>query len=152
MPTILELRKAYHAAVCKNAIYLKRGLLPSMADVSNILSRAISINLMKYLPYDVSETKIEGQSAGKALEYTTRQFLEDAFHCLEHLRPGRWRFSLHDDISTFDQYEHLRELDLLLNTNKKLRAALGDYAITPDIVVSRYPVSDNEINATTQFG
>lgn len=153
MPTIEALRKAYHAQVCENAIFIKAGDIPSMADISNKLSRTVSRNLMNHLNYAVSESIIDGQSAGSALEQATKKFLRDAFEQIKHLRPGAWRFSLHDTISDFDQYQHLRELDDLKEKeeNKALRSILSDYAITPDIVVSRSPVSDEEINQGTTF-
>jgi hypothetical protein len=34
----------------------------------------------------------------------------------------------------------------VLKTNRQLKATLGDYLINPDIVIGRYPESDEEIN------
>ena len=81
----------------------------------------------------------------------TKKFLEDAFKYLQHLRPGRWRFSLQDKIFDFDQYYHLSEIKALMKKHKSLRAALGNYFVGPDIIVSRRPVSDVEINETNVF-
>jgi hypothetical protein len=82
-------------------------------------------------------------------EFTSR-FLEDAFRLLAHLRPGKWSFEVHRDVTSFDQYAHLARLQDILASSSELAAALGsDYVVTPDIVVGRYPVSDGEINRDT---
>jgi hypothetical protein len=68
-----------------------------------------------------------------------------------HLRPGEWIYETHRRISDFDQYEHLARLDDILKENKDLASALGgDYIITPDIIVARYPISDDVINLDQQ--
>lgn len=72
--------------------------------------------------------------------------MQAAFTQLNHLRPGSWNFLVHDDITKFDQYEHLAQIARLAQENKELRAVMGDYLIVPDIVISRSPVSDEEIN------
>jgi hypothetical protein len=146
MPDIEQLRKQYHAAMCADAIYLKGGDLPSMADVGSNLSIAISKNLMARLPYPINDKKVTGQEAGARLERHTRKFLETAFLPLEHLRPGEWKFSLHDRISDFHQYSHLSDLAEIIDRNRTLKTMLGDYFIAPDIVVARAPVDDSEID------
>lgn len=51
-------------------------------------------------------------------------------------------------ISEFEQYEHLGYLESVVKRDKVLEAALrGGYIITPDIIVGRRPVTDEEINA-----
>ncbi|MDY7077165.1 MAG: NgoMIV family type II restriction endonuclease, partial [Chloroflexota bacterium] len=71
---------------------------------------------------------------------------EKAFYLVHHLRPGDWTFSVHGDVTAFDQYEHLTDLAQVLAQHPGLRATLGDYLVKPDIVVGRSPVSDREIN------
>jgi len=85
-------------------------------------------------------------------EQITKEFLEGAFQLLHHLRPGKWRFSVNESIAVFDQYEHLANLQRMLKQNPDLASALGgDYLVTPDIVIGRYPVSDEEINQFAQL-
>ena len=48
--------------------------------------------------------------------------------------------------TVFDQYEHLNDLADVLRKHPRLRATLGDYLVTPDILVGRSPVSDQDIN------
>ena len=70
---------------------------------------------------------------------------------MRHVRPGTWTFSTNqsaDGISLYDQYSHLGDLRRILDQNPQLKTALGgDYFITPDIVVSKAPLSDDELNA-----
>jgi hypothetical protein len=146
MPNIEELRQEYHEEVCARLIHLKKNGEPSMSDVGSKLSIAISQNLIQRLPYNLRPDSISGQQAGKLLENVTRDFLQNAFGLLSHLRPGKWSFSLHDNIAAFDQYTHLSTLAELIQKNQPLKAVLGDYFIAPDIVVGREPVSDREIN------
>lgn len=147
MSAIENLRKHYHKQICKQVIYIKSGNKPSMADVSSDLSVTVSRGLLKRLRYPVSTQSIDGQTAGQRLEQITKEFLEKAFGLLEHLRPGAWQFSVHGNIADFDQYKHLAALSELVHTHKELKTTLGEYVIQPDIIVTRLPVSDDEINA-----
>jgi hypothetical protein len=101
---------------------------------------------LEYLPYRVSPFEIKSQTAGKQFEQITKAFLEQSFVHLQQLHPGQWRFSIHDSITQFDQYRHLSALSRIIETNKDLKTAFGDYVIAPDIVVGRHPVTDAEIN------
>lgn len=141
-----SLRRKYHKRICAEVVFEKSGGTPSMADIDNKLSRKISQSLLKLLPYPISKEEISGQSAGERLEKITRDFLEETFAYLQHIRPGRWKISVHDSIADFDQYRHLRELAKMVDENKLLKTALGDYVISPDIIIARYPLSDEEIN------
>lgn len=145
MAIIDVLRREYHKRICAEVIFIKTNV-PSMADVDNKLSRRVSKRLVELLDYPVSRKTISGQTAGERLEKITKEFLENAFVYLQHIRPGEWVFSVHDGISDFDQYQHLSELKEIVKQNKSLKTALGDYVISPDIVVGRRPVSDGELN------
>jgi len=145
---INDLRKKYHQQICAEVIFEKSGGIASMADVSNVLSRKVSRNLLNQIPYPVSKEEISGQTAGERLEKITKDFLEQAFAYLQHIRGGQWTFSVHNSISEFEQYQHLAELSNIVKKNKMLKTALGDYVISPDIVIGRIPISDAEINQT----
>ncbi len=145
---ISKLRKRYHQAVCAEAIYYKANEVPSLADIGSKLSKSVSNKLIQALNYPLSTQDIKGQTAGGEFERITKDFLANAFTLMNHLRPGKWAFSVHGDITQFDQYSHLKQLSELLEKNKELRTALGDYLIAPDIIVTRQPVTDDEINKT----
>ena len=53
---------------------------------------------------------------------------------------------MHDKVSDFDQYKHLGELAKMVDENKLLKTTLGDYVISPDVIIARHPLSDDEIN------
>lgn len=146
---IAELRRDYHGRICERILNTEPGA-PNIADKTSPTSVKIAWGVVRRLNYPLAQKRPSGQEAGKLFEQITRDFLERAFELLHHLRPGKWRFSVNQNISAFDQYEHLAELQCLLKENTDLRAALGsDYLITPDIVIGRYPVSDAEINRLT---
>lgn len=94
---------------------------------------------------------MSGQTLGTQFEQITRNYLQEAFALLSHLRPGEWAFSVNTQIEQFEQYKHLAELRAVLKTSPELAATLGaDYLVTPDIIVARYPVPDSEINRFEQ--
>ena len=93
--------------------------------------------------------KLKGQTAGREFEQATRDFLREAFAVVQHLRPGTWRFSVGGDIHKFEQYRHLADIARVLELHKELRTVIGDYIVTPDIVVCREPVTDDDINGTS---
>ncbi len=143
------LRRDYHQALCAQILYVDANDAPNFADKHSRPSVALAQGIVKKLPYPHCPTPLSGQTVGSNFESITRNFLAQAFRLLEHLRPGKWQFFVHADITHFDQYEHLTDLTEVLKQRKDLRAALGDYLISPDIVVGRAPVTDEEINQQT---
>ena len=146
MSQIETLRQDFLSRVCADVIYLKNNSKPSMADVASHQSVTIARALIHNLAHPVAAAPIPGQTAGQRLESIAKDFLERAFALLQHIRPGRWHFSVHGDIASFDQYRHLADLSRLVDQHPELRIALGDYVIKPDIVVARYPVSDEQLS------
>lgn len=158
MTTIAALRQAYHASIRKNIIRTSRPAkagrpYPNLADGSNRSSVDIAWKIVERIDtsnvYEVSD--VTGQTAGENFEDATRVFLESTFAFLQHLRPGHWHYSTkRTDISHFDQYDHLTYLADALQKDPKLETMLGansDYVVTPDIIVARWPVTDDEINS-----
>ncbi len=150
--SIAQLRREYHQRICQEIIRLHQDgetTYPNLADKGSKTSRAIAQRLVKRLGFPLGSPRVSGQSAGRLFEAATRDFLETAFDLLRHLRPGNWYYSTQSPISKFDQYEHLADLEKIVRENGELASALGrDYIITPDIVIGRWPVSDEEINQT----
>jgi hypothetical protein len=148
--SIARLRQEYHRRVCQDIIRLQRdGEVEylNFADKGNKASRAIAHGIVNRLGCSPGREKLSGQAAGGFFETSTKDFLEQAFALLRHLRPGEWYYSTQSPIAQFDQYEHLASLEKIVEQNDQLASALGtDYIITPDIVIGRWPVSDEEIN------
>jgi hypothetical protein len=145
--SVAELRRQYHQRLCRDVLRINRDYLVNIADKASRASRDIAQAIVEQFGCSLTSDPIPGQELGSQFELATRDFLEQAFALLHHLRPGQWRFSLNATIASFDQYHHLAAIQAAVSDNPQLRAALGgDYLITPDIVVARYPVTDEEIN------
>ena len=153
MTILAELRRKYHREVCDQIIRItpsKTGQgYPNFADGSSRGSTAIAWGIVKRLKCTLEYQPIRGQTIGKRFESLTRDFLAAAFEQLQHLRPGKWDYSTQQtNISDYAQYEHLAYLERVIKQDKNLASAFGgDYIVKPDIIVARYPISDEEINA-----
>jgi len=147
---IARLRNNYHRNLCKKIIFIRKGI-PNFADGGSKTSVAIALKITDRLNYPLAKEAPPGQTAGILFEQITKDFLKDSFKLLNHLRPGKWMFAINQSISHFDQYEHVANLQRMLQEKTEFAAALGgDYLVTPDITVGRYPVTDAEINQTTR--
>jgi len=148
---IAKLRQEYHHRVCREIIKLNKDgetSYPNFADKGSRASRAIAWGIVNRINCSSNGERISGQSTGRLFETITKDFLEKAFKLLHHLRPGKWYYSTQTSISDFDQYAHLANLEKIVKQNDKLASALGtDYIIKPDIVIGRWSVSDEEVNA-----
>ena len=121
--------------------------MPNIADKSSERSIQIAQGILDRMGFPPCPKPPVGQTAGARFESLTRDYLEKGFRLLEHLRPGEWTFSVHGDVTVFDQYEHLNDLAQVLAKHPGLRATLGDYLVKPDILIGRSPVSDRQIDS-----
>jgi len=95
--------------------------------------------------------RLAGQMSGSKFEEVCREFLEETWPTLSHVRPGTWRVERTGSlaIAAYDQYAHLADLEELAKENDQLAAALGSgYLIKPDVVITRDPEEDEQINST----
>lgn len=141
-------RRSFHEKVCSQAIYLRSGEFPSISDISSTLSKNIALKMVTNIDLPLNKREIDGQSAGLQFERAVKEYLEATFALLSHLRPAKWQYSIHDNISSFVQYQHIKELDNLIKHNRQARTALGDYVVKPDVIIARKPVTDDEINVS----
>jgi len=104
--------------------------------------------LGKLLGFPIPKERRSGQTSGNRFEDFTKDFLENCFKVLAHIRPGEWIYSTNQtDISRFEQYEHLAHIDEKIKGDKDLSTALGrDYIIKPDIIVAKSSISDSKFN------
>ncbi|MEW5829319.1 MAG: NgoMIV family type II restriction endonuclease [Chloroflexota bacterium] len=149
-----DLRNQYHLGVCSNIIRIKRRgekEYPNFADGDSKSSVEIAWNIVRQLGCDLNYAPVKEQTVGDIFEDLTKNFLQSAFDLLRHIRPGNWYYSTDKTaISGFEQYEHLAALDKKVKSDSTLAAIIGvGYIVKPDIVVGRYPVSDDEINRST---
>jgi hypothetical protein len=131
----------------------------SNADSGNAASMALSALVALKLRTNTSQEPCQSppkeQTAGSIFASLTKDFLDKSFKHLQHLRPGNWVFSTSQEkggITRHFQYEHLADLQAVLEKHPELRATLGgDYLVVPDITIARQPVNDAEINSAEEF-
>lgn len=146
-----KLRSDYHKKICRDIFGHREGtIIFSNADKSSPASVDLAKGMAEKIGHPVCKNPPTGQRAGSLFTQYTKEFLDESFKLIQHIRPGAWIFSTSQSrlgIASFHQYEHLAELKNVLEAHSELKAALGgDYLITPDIVVSRLAVDDAEIN------
>lgn len=146
-----DLRAEYHAALFADCVRLRNGSVPNMADAASPMSSKIAKEMVRLLAAEVPDGEVTAQALGASFGEATAAFLRKAFARLHHVRPGDWTFSTAQGsggIARFAQYTHITEIQAVMEKYPELKASLGgDYLITPDIVVSRRPLTDEEINA-----
>lgn len=130
------------------------GTVASTADSANRTSVKVSRSWAEALKTEVAEERAAGQTLGANFEHAVCGYVKATFPQLSHLRPGTWDVELignRGNLHGFAQYEHLHVLDEAIRENPKLRTVLGNsYAISPDVIVSREPESDEELNSVLQ--
>ena len=154
---IAKARKAFHKALIEKAVLSVDGKgVASNADGRNKPSCAIAALVAEKLGAKRG-TKLPPQSSGSLFEVEVCRFIENCFPKLQHLRPGNWKVMHLGNgnvvkTASFAQYAHLSHLAKVLEADHELAAMLGnDYMIAPDIVISRVPCSDDEINEPMKF-
>jgi hypothetical protein len=125
-------------------------LVPTNADSSN--ARSVQIARRIYDQIESSERlskRLSSQKSGQQFEVCVRNFVQETFLELGHLRPGNWQFPSEPEyISGSQQYAHLASIAKLSEQNPELEILVGsDYLIKPDVLILRIPSSDEELNA-----
>lgn len=148
---ISSLRRDYHRRLCADIIRIRpnrdKGDYPNFADGDSAVSIELAWGIYRQLGRPTQDEGVTSQTAGKRFETITKDFVRAAFSELQHLRPGRWEYSVNTEISKFVQYEHLDYIAKALQNDHALSAAFGgDYIIRPDIVIGKWPATDEEIN------
>lgn len=149
-PAIEALRQKYHADLFQQCVRYRKSGEPSMSDKGSKASVSLAKGMLDCIGLPVLPGEITPQAAGSLFASVTAQFLEGCFQYLHHLRPGDWKLSTSQGslgIADYSQYRHLADIARVLIQHPELKTSLGgDYLITPDIIVSRAPITDAEIN------
>lgn len=145
---VLAARQRFHEALFANGLLSKtEDGIASISDQKNARSRAISSSLLDQLGSSAAQARLKGQVAGAGFEQAVEIFLRETFCQLAPIRSGNFEVARLKSISDFQQYKHLAHIASLAEKNRDLKVALGrDYLIKPDVVISRSPLSDDEIN------
>lgn len=147
-------RRNFHAGLLSTGILgVNTNGIPSNADSSNRTSVEYAKKIADLLSVEIASERLAGQTSGGGFEQACSDYLSATFPKLAMLRPGDWQIrrvsgrGTDSQASIFEQYAHLVELDAAVRLNPQLQAVLGNgYAIAPDVVISRSPVSDEFIN------
>lgn len=150
-PYLEQMRAAFHVALRKNLLTVSSQGIPSNSDKSSKLSVAIGKGVIDALGNVQVSDRLVAQTSGNKFEEVVASYIQSAFLCLSHLRPGRWTIKKgmkrDSSLGRFEQYKHLRYLESAAVDDSELAAAMGkDYIITPDVVVYRSPEPDDAIN------
>jgi len=153
---IADARKAYHAALLGSILTIDSKGVPSNADKSNRMSVAIALSIAEQLKSETRE-RLAGQTSGNEFESVNAEYIRQTFLELSHIRPGDWEVRKIGNrnrlaIAHFEQFAHLVALDRASKNDPELAAALGsDYTITPDIIIVRNLLTDEELNTPKQI-
>lgn len=157
-------RKIYHQRLIDaKVLTIDENGIASFADIGDRkkvkatggpvnVSSKISKIMCESMGVPIVDGKLDGQTAGRLFENITAEYIQATFPKLTHLRPGEWVVrnlgnKNQTKTSDFVQYEHLALLKELADKSLPLQTTLGtDYLVAPDIVVSRKPCTDEEIN------
>jgi hypothetical protein len=150
-------RRHYHGELLHSILTVNKDGVPSNADVSSKLSVKIATGIVDLLEEVSIEDKADGQTSGQAYEVINTKFLIETFPTFEAIRPGEWIIRRignrnKNGIAEFAQYTHLQELNELAKNNSALATALGHgYIITPDTIIARVPLSDDDLNTPNRI-
>ncbi len=148
---ISSLRQLYHSRICSEIIRIRRsqktGEYPNFADGSSPPSTAYAWGIVNRLSCERNYDKLDGQTAGTRFEVITKDFVQDAFSYLQHVRPGEFQYTVRTEIDQFAQYEHLDYISRAFKKDTVLASAFGgDYVVRPDIVIGKKPIADTVID------
>lgn len=152
---LTEQRRLFHAHLLATMLTVDKGI-PSIADRGSKGSIAISCAMIDRIGSSVQRAKSAGQTSGHQFEGCIAFFLRQTFTKLSHLRPGTWCILPSEgdekiDLTRYEQYAHLGQLQTLIKLHPELQATLGsEYLIKPDVVVLRSAEDDDAINRTLQ--
>jgi len=149
MKNVAELRQKFHGELFDEVLSLELSnsgnQYPSLADCHKKSSTDIAWNIVNQL-YPERQIQVRHAHQGIYFREVVRRFIEKSLNVLSHLQPCYWHYSTDFAISEFDQYRHLAKVEELLRQNAELAIELGnDYIVTPDIVISRFPVKNDEV-------
>lgn len=146
---ITTARRRLHALLIVNRVLAMDadGKL-SFADNTNQTSKAVATEMFRLLLGETGDDRLKGQTAGVSFEAAVEAYLNDSFGEIADGLPGAFRARRSTNISHFAQYRHLAVLEELAKDRIIRNALGGDYVVTPDVVVSRSAVSDDQFNLT----
>lgn len=156
---VSQKREEFHAGLIEGGtLTVNASGVASMSDGGNKLSTNVGAELARVLRVSTESERAAGQTLGDSFESATQAFLESTFPAFSMLRPGSWQVhkvgnrAKGNSIASFEPYQHLAELAEAVRKSPNLAAVLGNaYAISPDVIITREPVSDELINGEAEL-
>lgn len=155
---ITKARSEFHAQLISSGTLTiedsSKGRIASNADKSQKASRELALHIAEQL-HAKTGAKNSGQKAGAGFERAVRDFVQATFPYMQAVRPGNWVVEnvgssrRKDHLEEYEPYTHLADLAEAVRLTPQLGAALGNsYMISPDVLVLREAVSDEELNSS----
>jgi len=147
---IKDLRAAFHTEICQRLLTLNSTGIPSNADGGQDTSVAIAKHIASALGASRGK-KLAPQTAGAVFEGAVTNFTKNVFSRLGHLRPADLDIKAISArkqlvIGGYEQYSHLIEVQKIAKEHPELAVFIGnDYTVASDVVVSRIPLPDREL-------
>ncbi len=152
-PLLAQARAEFHSGLLIGTLTTDAAGIPSNADRSNVQSKLYASSIAQQLASETVQERAAGQTLGGNFEKAVAAFVERMLPHLSHLRPGDWEVlklgnsRSNQHLAEYDPYLHLGALGRAVIANPELLTVLGNaYAICPDVVVTRSPVTDELIN------
>ncbi len=148
-------RRQLHQEIGIRIARLDSGGIPNFADRHSKSSVCIAQSLWSKLwPHHQarraqkpSGSAVSAQTAGSEFQLVIKEFLRHAFGALASVRPGPWEYFVGARVSEFYQYRHLSAYAEMVRSQPQIGVVHGrNYVVTPDVVVARAALSDEEIN------
>jgi NgoMIV restriction enzyme len=138
-----SLRSNYHHRIAREILNITGGpqLLPIKTHLRRVLVGRNSPVLITVPPGTVLQD---------AFVEITKDFIQESFQAIKHLRPGEWVFTTSQpsgEVGEDYPADDVRYLQAFLRRHAEVRSApWTDFFITPDITIGRLPVTDTEID------
>lgn len=149
-----EQRRRFHASLLEsNTLTVNSKGIPSNADKDQKSSVLFASHIAERLKVETIEERLAGQTSGGNFENAVKAFVENTFPLLSNVRPGKWEVKNEGGrrrgggISKYVPYRHLDGLAKAASESPAVATLIGNtYSISPDLVVIRYPESDEAIS------
>jgi hypothetical protein len=146
LPRLVKHRITYHQDIFTQVLVVNDEGIPNNADKSSKMSVSIARGIVEKIMAETKSGHTPGQTAGKQFEKVTLDYIKNCLSEVKDQISHDYSLYTQREISHFEQYEHLIQLDNAMTDHPELKTILGDYIIKPDIVLGVKPLSDELIN------
>lgn len=127
-------RREYQQAICRRILSYQAGI-PSHADRRNKTSVQIAERMLDILQMALNPLPPADQTARREFVSVTRDYLEATLHQVAASPARQWLSSIRGDRVVFSCGRDLLRLEKVLAEHPQTADALGEYAVTPDLLI-----------------